>query len=114
MEIAAEPVGRLRAVAAPQGLADEAEVVLVECDEVVGRGLGAPARPVIERALDELGVVLRLGVTVERVDERAVHLSDGSAGPARTAVWTAGVRADGITARIPAARDEPGRPAADE
>ncbi|MGI5471105.1 NAD(P)/FAD-dependent oxidoreductase [Streptomyces sp. CA-132043] len=114
VEIAAELVGRLRAVAAPHGLADEAEVVLVERDEVVGRGLGEPARPVIERALDELGVVRRLGVTVERVDERAVHLSDGSAVPARTAVWTAGVRADGLTAQIPAARDELGRLAVDE
>ncbi|MEU7483563.1 FAD-dependent oxidoreductase [Streptomyces sp. NPDC042319] len=114
VEIAAELVGRLRAAAAPHGLADEVEVVLVERDEVVGRGLGAPARPVIERALDGLGVVRRLGVTVERVDQRAVHLSDGSTVPARTAVWTAGVRADGLTGQIPAARDELGRLAVDE
>ncbi|WP_030623639.1 NAD(P)/FAD-dependent oxidoreductase [Streptomyces sclerotialus] len=114
VEIATELAGRLRAVAAPYGRADEVEVVLVERDEVVGRGLGEAARPVIERALDELGVVRRLGVTVARVDEGAVHLSDGAAVPARTAVWTAGVRASGLTAQLPAARDELGRLAVDE
>ncbi|POX37993.1 dehydrogenase [Streptomyces sp. Ru73] len=114
LEIAAELAGRLRAVAAPHGRADEVEVVLVERDEAVGRGLGEAARPVIEGALDELGVARRLGITVTRVDEGAVHLSDGTAIPARTAVWTAGVRADGLTAQVPAARDELGRLAVDE
>ncbi|MER7398297.1 FAD-dependent oxidoreductase [Streptomyces sp. NPDC000151] len=113
VEATTELVGRLRAIAAPHGLADEVEVVLVERDTVVGRGLGEAARPVIERALDELGVVRRLGVSIERVDERAVHLSDGSALPSRTAVWTAGVRASGLTAQLPAERDGLGRLAVD-
>ncbi|MFJ5796848.1 NAD(P)/FAD-dependent oxidoreductase [Streptomyces decoyicus] len=113
LEIATELVGRLRALAAPCGAADEVRVVLVERAEVVGAGLGTAARPVITRALDELGVERRLGTTVTRLDERAVHLADGSTLAARTAVWTAGMRASALTAQIPAPRDGLGRLAVD-
>ncbi|REK88267.1 dehydrogenase [Streptomyces inhibens] len=113
LEIATELVGRLRATAAPYGAADEVRVVLVERAEVIGAGLGAAARPVITRALDELGIERRPGTTVTGLDERAVRLSDGSALPARTAVWTAGMRASALTAQIPAPRDAMGRLAVD-
>lgn len=114
LELATELVDRLRAIAAPHGLADEVRVVLVERDTVVGRGLGDAARPVIEKALGELSVESRLGVTVERVDAHAVHLSDGGSIPARTAVWTAGMRASGLTGQLPAERDGLGRLAVDD
>lgn len=113
LEIATELVGRLRARAAGCGAADEVRVVLVERAAAVGEGLGAAARPVIARALDELGVERRPATTVIALDERAVHLSDGSSLPARTAVWTAGMRASELTAQIPAPRDELGRLAVD-
>ncbi|MGW7573283.1 NAD(P)/FAD-dependent oxidoreductase [Streptomyces sp. NPDC054765] len=113
LEIATELVGRLRALAAPYGAADEVRVVLVERAEAVGAGLGAAARPVITRALDDLGVERRLGTTVTGLDACAVHLADGSTLAARTAVWTAGMRASALTAQIPAPRDALGRLAVD-
>ncbi|MEU8996553.1 FAD-dependent oxidoreductase [Streptomyces caniferus] len=109
LEIATELAGRLRALAAPHGAAQEVRVVLVERAEVVGPGLGAAARPVITRALDTLGVERRLGATVTALDDRAVHLADGSTLAARTIVWTVGVRASPLTAQIPAPRDALGR-----
>lgn len=113
LEIATELVGRLRAQAAPYGAADEVRVVLVERAAVVGAGLGVAARPVITRALDTLGIERRLGTTVTGLDARSVHLADGSTVPARTAVWTAGMRASALTAQIPASRDALGRLAVD-
>ncbi|MEU8784552.1 FAD-dependent oxidoreductase [Streptomyces sp. NPDC048637] len=113
LEIATELAGRLRALAAPYGAADEVRVVLVERAAVVGAGLGAAARPVITRALDTLGVERRLGTTVTGLDGGSVQLADGTAVPARTAVWTAGMRASALTAQIPAPRDELGRLAVD-
>ncbi|MFF4696843.1 NAD(P)/FAD-dependent oxidoreductase [Streptomyces chattanoogensis] len=109
LELATELVGRLRAKAAPCGAEGEVRVILVERAAAVGEGLGEAARPVITRALDELGVERRLGVTVTGLDEHAVHLSDGSVLPARTAVWTAGMRASALTERIAAPRDGLGR-----
>ncbi|MGP8298848.1 NAD(P)/FAD-dependent oxidoreductase [Streptomyces inhibens] len=113
LEIATELVGRLRAKAAPYGAADEVRVVLVERAQVIGEGLGAAARPVITKALDELGIERRPGTTVTGLDEHTVRLSDGGALPARTAVWTAGMRASALTAQIPAPRDALGRLAVD-
>ncbi|MGW1375598.1 NAD(P)/FAD-dependent oxidoreductase [Streptomyces sp. NPDC002446] len=113
LELAAELVGRLRARAAPLGAAHEVRVVLVERAAVIGEGLGAAARPVITAALDALGVERRPGTTVTGLDERSVALSDGSTVAARTAVWTAGMRASALTAQIPAARDALGRLAVD-
>ncbi|MFJ3949765.1 NAD(P)/FAD-dependent oxidoreductase [Streptomyces libani] len=113
LEIATELVGRLRAQAAPYGAADEVRVVLVERAAVVGAGLGAAARPVITRALDTLGIERRLGTMVTGLDAGSVHLADGSTVPARTAVWTAGMRASALTAQIPAPRDALGRLAVD-
>ncbi|MFF4948977.1 NAD(P)/FAD-dependent oxidoreductase [Streptomyces chattanoogensis] len=109
LELATELVGRLRAKAAPYGAEDEVRVILVERAAAVGAGLGEAARPVITRALDELGIERRLGVTVTGLDEHAVRLSDGGVLPARTAVWTAGMRASALTERIPAPRDGLGR-----
>ncbi|MFI9051250.1 NAD(P)/FAD-dependent oxidoreductase [Streptomyces sp. NPDC053427] len=113
LEIATELVGRLRARAAPYGAADEVRVTLVERAAAVGEGLGEAARPVITRALDELGVERRLGVTVTGVDAGGVRLSDGGVLQARTAVWTAGMRASALTEQIPAPRDGLGRLAVD-
>ncbi|GAA4852102.1 NAD(P)/FAD-dependent oxidoreductase [Saccharopolyspora rosea] len=112
VEIATELVGRLREIAGPQ--AERVRVVLVERADVVGPELGPGPRPVIEAALDDLGVELRLGTSLESVAPDAVHLSDGSELPARTAVWTAGVRANPLTTCVPGPRDRLGRLETDE
>jgi NADH:quinone reductase (non-electrogenic) len=106
LEVATELTDRLAEIA---GSADRVRVVLVEREDVVGPELGPGPLPVIEDALDELGVERRLKTTVTAFDGRAVMLSDGSTIPALTAVWSAGMEANPITAFIPGPRDELGR-----
>jgi NADH:ubiquinone reductase (H+-translocating) len=109
LEMATELVPRLHAVADAHGAADEGRVVLVERADVVGPDLGPGPRPVILRALDDLGVERRLGVTPRAVKPSGVTLSDGSTVAARTVVWTAGMRANSLTAAIPGRHDRLGR-----
>jgi NADH:ubiquinone reductase (H+-translocating) len=114
LEVATELVERLRAVAEPVGAADAVRVVLVEREDVVGMELGAGPRPDIERALADLGVEKRLGARVRGIGRDGVTLSDGDELPAATVVWTAGVLASPLTAKIPAVRDRLGRLEVDE
>jgi NADH dehydrogenase len=109
LELATELVARLRAIAEPEGAADQVRVVLVEREPAVGPELGTGPRAAIEQALDELGVEQWLNTTVSGIDEAAVHLSNGAVIPAQTAVWTAGMQASPITQRVPAPRDALGR-----
>jgi NADH:quinone reductase (non-electrogenic) len=109
LELACELVDRLRAVAAPLGAATKVRVVLVERAATVGPELGTGPRPHIERALDELGVDVRLDVALQSATATGVRLSDGTEIPTRTAVWTAGMAASPLTAQIPGTRDQLGR-----
>lgn len=109
VEIATELVPRLRAIAEPHGAADDVRVILVERDTVIGPELGPGPRPAITAALDELGIEQHLGTEVAKLDAESVTPADGTRIPARTAVWTAGVRASDLTEQIPAARDHLGR-----
>lgn len=111
VEIATALVHRLRTVAGPAG---DVRVILIERDTVIGPELGPGPRPTIAAALDELGIEVRLSTEVAKLDAESVTLSDGTRIPARTVVWTAGVRASGLTAQIPAERDHLGRLHVDE
>lgn len=71
LEIATELVDRLRAIAAPHGLADTVRVVLVDRGETIGSGYAPDARAVIADALAALGVTQRLGVSATAVARRA-------------------------------------------
>jgi NADH:quinone reductase (non-electrogenic) len=106
LELATELVGRLAEIAR---WAEPVRVVLVEREDVVGPELGPGPRPVIEDALDELGVERRLKTTVTAFDGHTVTLSSGETIPALTAVWTAGMEANPITGSIPGPRDDLGR-----
>jgi NADH dehydrogenase len=110
IEVATELTGRLRALAGDR----PTRVVLVERESVVGPELGAGPRPEILRALDALGVEVRLGTGITRVDETSVTLSDGTVVPSRTVVWTAGMRANPLTEQVPGTRDRLGRLVVDE
>ncbi len=72
----------------------EVHVVLLEgTDRVLGTfapRLGGYARARLER----IGVDVRTGVLVERIEEHAVRLSDGSELATDTVIWAAGVRPD--------------------
>jgi len=105
LEVATEMVTRVRNLAAAADAESDVRIVLVERAEVVGPELGTGPRPVIEQALRDLGIELRLGTTVVELDEHSVTFSDGVTIPALTTVWTAGMRAGALTRRVPAARD---------
>lgn len=106
LEIATELTGRLSAIAGP---GTETRVVLVEREHVVGPELGEGPRPVILRALNELGVETRLGTTISRVEPDRVQLDDGSSIETSTVIWTAGMVASPLTSFISTARDPLGR-----
>ncbi|MDQ2816445.1 MAG: FAD-dependent oxidoreductase [Actinomycetota bacterium] len=109
IEVATQMVTRLHAIAEPHHAADDVRVILIERADVIGPELGPGPRPVLLKALAELGIETRLRTTVVSLDDRSVRLSDGSTIPAHTTIWTAGMRANPLTKRIPGARDELGR-----
>lgn len=90
------------------------QVVLVDRNPHVGSDMGSSARPVIEAALDTLGVQTRLGVGVTAVDAEGVTLSSGDVLPAATVVWCAGMRANPLTADLGVPRDRLGRVPVDD
>ncbi len=76
----------------------EARVVLVElADRLLPPFTPQSSRRAL-RTLERRGAEVRLGVGVERIDDTKVHLSDGTVIAAHTAVWAAGVTAEGLAA----------------
>src|SRR3954447_16115698 len=83
--------------------------VLVEAAE---RVMGEIPEPLARFATAELrgrGMDIRTGTTLEEVTETTARLSDGSVLPARTVVWTAGVRPHPVVARLGLPLDDSGR-----
>jgi NADH dehydrogenase len=110
IEVSTELPARLRRVAG----ADPVRVVLVERADAVGPELGPGPRPEILAALEHAGVEVMLNVSLAWLDREQAILSDGTAIPTRTVVWTAGMRASALTEQIPGARDPIGRLEVDE
>jgi NADH:ubiquinone reductase (H+-translocating) len=106
IETAAEMPARLRAAL---GGAANVNVIVVERHQEIGPDLGPGPRPVIEEALRELGVTLKLGVAVSSIDANGLTLSDGQRIDTQTVIWTAGARASSLTEQVPAERDPAGR-----
>lgn len=106
IETAAEMPHRLRAAL---GVDADVRVVVVERSELIGPELGAGPRPVIEKALSDLGVTLHLGDGVAAVDAEGVVTAKGERIVSKTVIWTAGARASTLTRLIAAERDEFGR-----
>lgn len=106
IETAAEMPARLRAILGEDA---EIEVILVERAQDIGPDLGAGPRAVIEQALRQHGVQLRLGQAVTAVDANGITTASGERIDTDTFIWTAGARASMLTAHIPAERDAFGR-----
>jgi len=104
IEAAAEMPARLRAagIAAPR-------VILADHAPRIGSDMGGEAVPVIEEALQALGVERRGGVSVAAVDAGGATLQGGERIEAETVVWCAGMRAHPLTAAFPVERDRLGR-----
>src|SRR5436190_23952390 len=93
---------RLRAI-----LGSDADIrdVIVERSELIATQTGANPRPVIAKAISDIGVETILGVGVTAIDENGVTLSNGEHIESATVIWTAGMRASQLTTQIPAPRD---------
>lgn len=106
IETAAEMPARLRAILGEDA---EIEVILVERAQDIGPDLGAGPRQVIEQALQQHGVQLRLGQAVATVDATGLTTSSGERIAADTVIWTAGARASTLASQIAGERDAFGR-----
>ncbi|KAJ5651792.1 hypothetical protein N7507_009218 [Penicillium longicatenatum] len=80
-------------------------VILVSGADQIGPDFAPSSRSVITQALTELGVELKLGSAVTAIDADGVTLASGEYIPAKTAIWTAGVRATPLTQQIPGEKD---------
>ncbi len=104
IEAAAEMPGKLRSagVGSPR-------VILADHASRIGSDMGEGAVPVIEQALEALGVERRGGVSVVAIDADGVTLDGGERIAADAVVWCAGMRANALSAAFPVERDRAGR-----
>ncbi|KAF4953276.1 hypothetical protein FGADI_6142 [Fusarium gaditjirri] len=84
---------------------EKSRIVLIESAPEIGPELGQGPRPTIMKALESLGVELKLNASVTDVDANGVTLSSGERIEAMTVIWTAGVRATSLTQQIPGEKD---------
>jgi len=98
IETAAEMPSRLRAIFG--AAAPAPRVILADHNPLVGSDMGEHARPVIETALQALGVEQRMGVSVAEVRAGGVTLATGEFIPAQTVIWCAGMRASPLCEEI--------------
>ena len=96
----------LRGVPQRWVLVDAAPKILPE----IPRGLGAYA----SKRLEQRGVEIHVGTTLESYDGEEAVLANGTRIPARMLVWTAGVRASPLLPELDLPLDERGRVVVDE
>lgn len=77
----------------------EVRIVLIEAGSTLLPGLPEAVQDYALERLRRMGVEVRLGAAVDRVDADDVHLKTGEIIVARTAIWTAGVRGEGLAQR---------------
>ena len=114
VETACEMPARLRQIARQASIETTTRVILADHKPWVGADMGEAARPLIETALQELGVETRLGVDVAAVSLSGVRLRSGESIEAATVIWCAGMRASPLARLFPVERDPLGRLPVDE
>lgn len=103
IEVACEMPSRLRSILGENNY----QVVVVERAGAIGPDLGPGPRPVIEKALEALGIKVYTGESVASVQEDALITSSGRRIETMTVIWTAGLVANDLTLQIPGARLDP-------
>ncbi len=104
IEAACEMPGKLTAAGIRNG-----RVILADAQPHIGSDMGDEARPIIDRALRELGIEMLTGIQVEAVDGQGITLAGGKRIATETLVWSAGVRASPLAAMLPIKLDALGR-----
>ncbi|MGW1740350.1 NAD(P)/FAD-dependent oxidoreductase [Nocardia sp. NPDC001965] len=85
----------------------ELDVTLIASAEP-GAMMGARARAHLNRALDRLGIVRKVGAQVTKVLPGGVRLADGEVVPSDLTLWTAGVQVPALAAESGIATDAQG------
>ena len=106
IEAATELPGRLRTIL---GKDAKTRIIIVDRNDVIAPDMGTEARPVIDEALQKLGIETRLGAGIDSLDASGVTLSGGEHIESQTVIWAAGIRAAPLTQQIGAERDNFGR-----
>jgi NADH dehydrogenase len=88
--------------------------ILVEAQERIMQEVPESLSAFAERELRGRGIEVRTGTTLHEVDAEGAMLSDGETIPARTVVWTAGVKPSPAVARLGLPLDPDGRIVVDE
>jgi NADH dehydrogenase len=83
--------------------------VLAEARERIMQEVPPTLSEFAERELRQRGIEVRTGTTLREVTRRGAELSDGETIPARTLVWTAGVKPSPAVARLGLPLDRTGR-----
>jgi NADH:quinone reductase (non-electrogenic) len=96
----------LRGVSQRWVLVDAAPKILPEIPRRLGEYAG--------RRLQRRGIEIEVGTTLESYDGTEAVLANGERIPARTLVWTAGVRASGLLPKLDLPLDDRGRVVVDE
>lgn len=89
--------------------AEQARIVLIDRADVVGPELGPGPRPVIEDALREARIELRLDAQISKLAADRVTFADGSSLTVDAVALATGMAAAPFTAQIPGERDRLGR-----
>jgi len=105
IELATALPQRLRDIGAPSS----ARVILVDTADRMGASLGDGPKAAICDALGAAGIETRTGVTIASTDAASVTLSNGERIACQTLVWTTGMRASPLAAKISARTDSLGR-----
>jgi len=106
IELACELPERLRKVFGEEA---PVRVIIVERNTEIGPDLGPGPRPMINEALDALGIERVLGDGVALVDANGLVTASGKRIDAMTVVWTGGMRANALTEQLASDKDGLGR-----
>jgi len=88
---------------------EHARCILLEMQDDLLPPYQKHLRTYTREVLEERGVEVRTNTAVERVEENAVYLNDGSTIPSRTLVWAAGVKASPVADLLGAEQARDGR-----
>lgn len=91
------------------GLAQATRVIVVDTADRIGASLGDGPHSAIQDALAAGGIEARTGVTITSTDSAGVTLSNGERIACQTLIWTTGMRASPLAARISTRTDGLGR-----
>jgi NADH:ubiquinone reductase (H+-translocating) len=109
IEAVAEIPGKLQAAIGQNIDIEKVRVIIADHSTDIGSDLGDSARPVIREALTSLKIEMRTSVSVTAIDAEGATLDTGEYIPTHTVIWTAGMRANPLTARFPVSCDRMGR-----